>query len=251
MILNLFILEALLSVDNAAVLAVLVKDLPGEDSKKALKWGMWGAYILRGACLFIAGWLVSMWGLKIAGGVYLGYLAISHWTKAKDSVEEDVAQGRSNSKIYKWLRRNLGLSELWVTIILVEIMDLIFSIDNIFASVAMSKEMWVIIVGVVMGITAMRFVAVWFMKLLEKYPSLEGSAYIVILLLGVKLTLSGLADGFTAMAPVKEILEKHTTDLIFSGCMMLIFFIPLLGQKQKPGKVLDLAESVKDDITNA
>lgn len=230
-ILILFILEALLSVDNAAVLAVLVKGLPGDDSKKALKWGMWGAYLLRGACLAIASYLVGLWWLKLLGGLYLVYLAISHWTKAIDSAEEDVMQGRQNSKLYSWLKRNLGLSELWVTIILVEIMDLIFSIDNIFASVAMSNELWVIVTGVFLGIAAMRFVASWFIGLMEKYRSLESSAYIVILLLGLKLMLGGLADNFSALYLIKRILELHVTDLVFSSVMMLIFFVPLLKKK--------------------
>lgn len=234
MILNLFILEALLSVDNAAVLAVLVKDLPGEDSKKALKWGMWGAYILRGACLFIASALVGLWWLKVIGGAYLAYLAISHWTKAVDSAEEDVVKGKS-SRIRQWLQKHTGLSDLWLTIALVEIMDLIFSIDNIFASVAMSNKMWVIIVGVFMGIAAMRFVAVRFIDLMGKYPSLEGSAYVVILLLGLKLALAGFAEYFTVLSGVKEVLNHHYTDLAFSGCMMLIFFLPLLRQRFNGG----------------
>jgi len=231
-ILNLFVLEALLSVDNAAVLAVLVKDLPGNDSKKALKWGMWGAYILRGACLFIASALVKLWWLKCIGGVYLMYLSIGHFTKAKDTLEEDVAEGTSNSKVYAWLKKHTGMSQLWATICLVEIMDLVFSIDNIFASVALSDQMWVIITGVFLGIAAMRFVATWFLKLMQKHPSLEKSAFIVILLLGVKLTLSGLAEWFSVLAPIHHVLEMHMTDLIFSAATMLIFFIPLLYGKK-------------------
>jgi predicted tellurium resistance membrane protein TerC len=50
-ILNLIIIESLLSVDNAAVLATMVMDLPKEQREKALKYGIIGAYVFRGICL--------------------------------------------------------------------------------------------------------------------------------------------------------------------------------------------------------
>ena len=40
---NLIIIESLLSVDNAAVLATMVMDLPEKQRDKALKYGIWCA----------------------------------------------------------------------------------------------------------------------------------------------------------------------------------------------------------------
>jgi predicted tellurium resistance membrane protein TerC len=51
-ILNLFVIESLLSVDNAAVLAIMVMDLPEDQRRKALKYGIFGAYFFRGLCLY-------------------------------------------------------------------------------------------------------------------------------------------------------------------------------------------------------
>lgn len=248
LVLNLFILEALLSVDNAAVLAVLVKGLPMDDSKKALRYGIWGAYILRGACLFIASWLVSLWYLKVLGGLYLIYLAIGHFSKSADTAGEDLIKGEE-SRIYQFFKRNLGLSQLWLTIILVEIMDLIFSIDNIFASVAMTSNYWLIILGVFMGIAAMRWVATWFVGILRKYPSLETSAFIVIGLLGLKLVIAGVASG-VGLLSISTIISARGFDLAFSGVMMLIFIIPILLGRQYTGPILDLADSVDDVLHN-
>jgi predicted tellurium resistance membrane protein TerC len=50
-IFNLILIESLLSVDNAAVLATMVLDLPPEKRKMALRYGIFGAYIFRGLCL--------------------------------------------------------------------------------------------------------------------------------------------------------------------------------------------------------
>lgn len=220
-IVNLFILESLLSVDNAAVLAVMVKDLPDRQKNKALRYGLLGAYVFRGACLFAASWLVKILWLKILGGAYLLYLVYGHFKPGVQTLEEETSA--KDNKIFKFFQR-LGLNRLWATVILVEVMDLAFSIDNIFAAVALSSTFWVIMVGVAFGILAMRFVAGWFVTLITKHPSLETSAFIVIALLGIKLMASGATDylgGLTFM-------QHHTFDLIFSGAMMLIFFIPLL-----------------------
>lgn len=235
-ILNLFIIESLLSVDNAAVLAVMVKDLPSKQKNKALRYGLWGAYLLRGVCLFVASWLVKIVWLKIVGGAYLLYLVYGHFTAANDSIEEKSEP--SESKIFKFARK-LGLSQLWATIILVEIMDLAFSIDNVFAAVALSNNFIVVMVGVAIGILAMRFVAGWFVKLIDKYPSLETSAFVVIALLGFKLIVGGIADYSTPFEALKIIMTSHVFDMIFSAIMMVIFFLPLLF-KNKEIKVVAL-----------
>lgn len=221
MIFNLFILETLLSVDNAAVLAVLVKDLPGNDSKKALRWGIWGAYLLRGLCLLIASFLVKFWILKVIGGAYLCYLYYGHVTSKG---EESATVERKDSVAYIWIKRVTGLSDLWATIFVVEIMDLVFSIDNIFASVALSQSMWIICLGVFIGIAAMRWISGKFVDLMVKYPSLASSAYIVILLLGCKLIFTGIAHWWPAIV---HFVESQMFSLMFSLAMMIIFFWPI------------------------
>ncbi len=225
LIANLVIIESLLSVDNAAVLAVMVKDLPDRQKTKALRYGILGAYLFRGLCLFSAAWLVKIVWLKIIGGAYLLYLVYGHFSEANDTIEE--ASDIKQSRIYNFCMR-LGLNRLFATIILVEIMDLAFSIDNIFAAVALSNVFWVIMTGVGIGILAMRFVAGWFVKMIVKYPQIEKSAFIVIFLLGMKLIVSGITDYSTPFAAISIIFKSHQFDLVFSGSMMIIFFAPIL-----------------------
>jgi YkoY family integral membrane protein len=225
-IFNLFILESLLSVDNAAVLAIMVKDLPGDQKNKALRYGLLGAYAFRGLCLFLASYLVKILWLKILGGLYLLYLVYGHFSPKVDTIEEQEQTPGWALKIKSYFGKKVGI--FWSTIILVEIMDLAFSIDNVFAAVALSSNFWIIMAGVAIGILAMRFVAGWFVSLIQKHPSLEGSAFVVIALLGLKLIASGVIDYIPGTENIKALMENHTFDLIFSGSMMLIFFIPLL-----------------------
>ena len=226
MVLNLVLIESLLSVDNAAILAVMVKDLPVKDRSKALKYGLVGAYVFRGACLLFVTVLVKIIWLKIVGGFYLLYLTYSHFTTKIDSAEEGFDDGKS------WVKKLKGMfGVFWGTVVLVEVMDLAFSIDNVFAAVAMTKNITLIMAGVAIGILAMRFVANYFVALIEKYPSLNSSAFIVIGLLGVKLCLSGVLH--YAKSEYLEFVDSHSFDLVFSTFMMLIFIFPLIGKSEK------------------
>lgn len=226
-ILNLIVIESLLSVDNAAVLATMVMDLPKNQRDKALKYGIIGAYVFRGICLFLAAWLVKIWWLKPLGGLYLLYLAISYFIKKnsnKDEAEEEV--DKSKSWIYK---STVGLvGTFWATVALVEVMDLAFSIDNVFAAVAFTEHIWLIYIGVFIGILAMRFVAQAFVRLMEKFTFLETVAFIVIGLLGVKLT-SSLFTHFFPESPVSHVIEGKQTDLFVSIFTVAIFILPVLS----------------------
>jgi YkoY family integral membrane protein len=226
-ILNLIVIESLLSVDNAAVLATMVLDLPKEQRNKALRYGIIGAYVFRGICLFLAAWLVKIWWLKPLGGLYLLYLAFNYF-KGKSGGEgaEEESVNKNESWIYK---STVGLmGNFWATVALVEVMDLAFSIDNVFAAVAFTDHVFLIYTGVFIGILAMRFVAQAFVKLMEKFTFLETIAFIVIGVLGLKLS-SSLYTHFFPGTPIAEIIEGEKTDLFVSIFTVAIFILPVLS----------------------
>ena len=213
-ILNLVIIESLLSVDNAAVLATMVMDLPKEQKNKALKYGIIGAYVFRGLALLFAAWLVKWWFLKPLGGLYLLYLVWDWWKgKQTESKEDDYIDKKGN-----WLYRiTVGsLGNFWATVALVELMDMAFSIDNVFAAVAFSKNIVVIWIGVFIGILAMRFVAQGFVKLMEKYSFLDTCAFVVIGILGIKLTAS-IYTHFQPCTKFSQFMEGKNACLVSKG----------------------------------
>jgi YkoY family integral membrane protein len=225
-ILNLVVIESLLSVDNAAVLATMVMDLPKEQRDKALKYGIIGAYVFRGVCLFLAAWLVKIWWLKPLGGLYLLYLAFDYFLKKSSSNEGgDEEVDKSKSWIYKSTVGVFGT--FWATVALVEVMDLAFSIDNVFAAVAFTDHIWLIYIGVFIGILAMRFVAQAFVKLMEKFSFLETVAFIVIGVLGIKLTLS-IFTHFYPESAFSRSLEGEQIDMFVSIFTVAIFILPVL-----------------------
>ena len=218
---NLVIIESLLSVDNAAVLATMVGDLPKEQRHKALRYGIFGAYIFRGLCILFASFLIQFWFLKPLGGLYLLYLVYDHF-KARPAHDDDAID-KQKSWFY---RHTLGLfGKFWATVALIELMDLAFSIDNVFAVVAFTDNLILICVGVFIGILAMRLVAQAFVLLMGKYPFLETAAFGVIGLLGLKLMLSLVAH-FRPGHPIGVALESEAADVVITVLTVATFVVP-------------------------
>ncbi len=246
-VLNLIIIESLLSVDNAAVLATMVLGLPKDQRSKALRYGILGAYIFRGICLLFAAVLIQIWWFKPLGGIYLLILAAKYFFSKKKEPDDPLAEIEQGKK--SWLyRKTLGLfGPFWATVILIELMDLAFSIDNVIAANAYTNNIILIWVGVFIGILAMRFVAQGFVRLMERYPFLSTCAYLVITLLGLKLT-SAVYTHFYPCSSFSVFLEgrqhciestgghiphgEHPTvwgDILTSVLSISIFVLPVLS----------------------
>jgi MYXO-CTERM domain-containing protein len=73
----------------------------------------------------------------------------------------------------------------------VELVDLAFAVDSALVAIAFTRVLWVIYVGVFIGILLLRLAAGWFVGLLERYPRFELVAYALVGWAGVKLVLEG------------------------------------------------------------
>ncbi|NUM79156.1 hypothetical protein HUU42_00015 [bacterium] len=172
----LILLEGLLSADNAIVLAVLVMPLPPDQQKKALKYGIIGAFVFRIIAVMLAVYLLHFPIVKIIGGLYLIYLAADHFFRKHPDQER-----RPTPKKF------FGLSAFWSTVIAVELTDIVFSADSILAAVALSNKKWVVITGGIIGIITMRMVAGVFLQIIKKFPKLVDGAYVIVFFIGAKL----------------------------------------------------------------
>lgn len=73
----------------------------------------------------------------------------------------------------------------------------------------------------------MRFVAQAFVKLMTKFTFLEGAAYIVIGILGLKLSLS-IYEHFFPESGLTHFLESSQADVITSILTVGIFIVPII-----------------------
>jgi tellurite resistance protein TerC len=203
-VLQLIFLEGILSIDNAAILGAMVtplssdREVPwpkalakighslrpilGFQRMAALKVGLLGAYLGRGAMLFVASTIIHNPWIKLVGAAYLIRLAFEHL-----GIQGDV-EGYETEGGQRIPERGF-----WATVLMVELMDLAFSVDNVVAAVSLSKELWVVFIGVALGILTMRYAAGLFSQLVEKEPILKEAAYILIFNIGVELILEDLA----------------------------------------------------------
>lgn len=223
-ILNLILIESLLSVDNAAVLATMVMDLPAHERKRALRIGLIFAYIFRGAALVLAGYLIQIDWLKLVGGGYLLFLAIkffyTKWVEHKSRMQE----ARAEAKELKPKKKAFFINQFWSTVVMVEAMDLVFSLDNVLAAVAYTTNIYLVCTGVFIGIITMRLVAGYFVKLMERFPFLDIVAFLVIACLGIRL----VAEYFLTDAKAHANGEHSSFDTWFSIGTMALFFVPIL-----------------------
>jgi len=221
-VLQLIFLEGILSIDNAAVLGALVSPLPddqaipwprflqnfgerinsvlGNQRIAALRVGLLGAYVGRGAMLFITSFLIHNSWIRLVGAAYLIHLAFSQLGDATRGKETEVEK-----------QRTLRSKSFWSVVLTVELMDLIFSIDNVIAAVSLSDEIWVVMLGVGIGILTMRFAAGLFSYAVEREPILKSAAYILVLNIGIQLI-------------IEQIWSVEISDLTRFAISMLIIF---------------------------
>lgn len=183
---TLVIIEGLLSADNALVLAVMVRHLPEKQRKKALFYGLIGAYFFRFLAIGVGVFLIKLWWVKVLGAAYLAWLAIQYFIeKSKGGGTEEEIE---DMKAKGFLMRIFGT--FWGTVIAVELMDIAFSVDSVLAAFGVSEKVWVLLLGGMIGILMMRGIAGVFLKLIERVPELETTAYLLILLIAAKMLLS-------------------------------------------------------------
>lgn len=224
-LLVLIFLEGLLAADNAVVMAVMVKHLPREQQKKALFYGLLGAFVFRFIALFLITILAKYWQIQAIGAAYLLFISIKHIydTKFKKNTEEEENKEKQGSGF-------------WMTVVKVELADIAFAIDSMLAAVAIAITLphlgnmdigginagpfAVMFLGGFVGLVIMRFAAQWFVKVLNSYPSLETAAFLIVGWVGVKLTVLVLCHEQIAVLP-------H--DFAHSTLWKLIFWVVLLG----------------------
>jgi tellurite resistance protein TerC len=203
-IVQLIFLEGLLSIDNAAVLGAMVAPLPnvegvpwpkwlawlghrldpilGAQQDAALKVGLLGAYAGRGLMLLIAHQIIKYPWLTLVGGAYLVYLGIEHL----GSIGSDGDDGEHHI-----VTENAGF---WQVVLMVELADLVFSLDNVVAAVALADHIVVVLIGVALGILALRWAASYFAIMVEKEPILQDAAYVLVLVIGLRFCVEHFLD---------------------------------------------------------
>ncbi|WP_077623525.1 TerC family protein [Sediminibacillus massiliensis] len=220
-------LEGILAADNALVLAIMVKHLPDEQRKKALFYGLAGAFILRFGSLFIISFLVDVWQVQALGAAYLLFISGKNlydiYFKKKNDADVEAKEAKG--------------SGFWMTVLKVEVADLAFAVDSILAAVALAValpvtglpnvgsldggQFAVVLAGGMIGLIIMRFAANVFVKLLHDRPGLEAAAFFIVGWVGVKLVITVLGHDAIHVLP-HDFAHSTTWKIFFYGVLVAI-----------------------------
>lgn len=175
-VVSLIVIEGLLSVDNALAIAAMASHLDEKKRKVAMTVGYAGAYGFRIIALFIADYIIDNHWLMILGAGYLIWLMCAHFAEQKEANPEegDVV--------------NVSHHSFPGTIAMIALLDLSLSFDNVVAAVAFARDnINLVYVGVTIGIITLRLVAGWCIRLIEKHPWLEHTAFLLVGFVGLLL----------------------------------------------------------------
>lgn len=225
---TLVVLEALLSADNALVLAIMVRHLPEEERKKALLYGLGGAFAFRLVAIVFATVVLEQWWLQALGGAYLAFLTVKHFITSSGGDDKKVKKPKGG---------------FWPTVIAVELTDIAFALDSVLAGIAfitLPKEgvqedkVWVVVVGAMIGIVLLRFAAGAFSKLLDRYPGLDHVAYTLVGWVGIKLLSHAFHRAHTLRAVPFAV--PGMSELVFWGGLatILLLGVGMAVAKRKP-----------------
>ena len=189
-LLTLILIEGILSLDNAVVIAAIAYKLPLYLRKKALFIGIASAFFLRALGILAAAYMIQLFWVQLLGGSYLMYLSV-----------KNVCQRDKNHK-----SKPKHIKNFWIAVFMIEITDFLFAIDSILAGLAITgtvfqppklpPKMWLIYLGGMIGLILMRFAANLLTKLIKKFSRLELSAHLIVGWVGLKLLLETVLKNY-------------------------------------------------------
>lgn len=147
-------IDLILSGDNAVVIALAVQKLEGRTRRQAIFWGAMGAVVLRLFFATLVIWFIDdVPLLRAVGGLLLIWIA---WKL--------LFQGDSHDNV-----RSGG--SIWEAIRIIVVADVIMSLDNVLALVAVSGESIALVAfGIVLTIPLIIFGAAILSGLMDRMP---------------------------------------------------------------------------------
>lgn len=153
-LLSIVMIDLFLAGDNAIVIGMAARNLPAHQQKKAIIGGTVGAIVIRAVSTVVVVWLLSLTGLKLAGGFLLIWIAF------KLLVDKGEDEGHVKA----------GMS-LWKAILTIIMADMVMGLDNVLAVAgAAHGDYWLVITGLLISIPIMVYGSTLVIKLMDRFP---------------------------------------------------------------------------------
>jgi YjbE family integral membrane protein len=159
---QIIMIDILLGGDNAVVIALACRQLPGHLRLKGILWGTAGAIVLRVVLIAFALTLLQVPYLKLIGA------ALLMWIGVKLLAPQDE-ENHSNIQ---------GSDKLWAAVKTVIVADLVMSIDNVIAIAGAATgaggehQLTLVIFGLLVSIPIIVWGSQLVLALMDRFPSI-------------------------------------------------------------------------------
>jgi len=152
---SIILIDLVLAGDNAVVIAMAVKNLPGRQRQWGIALGSGGAVLIRVICTFLVAQLLNMQFIKLIGGAVIIWIAVKLLTEGSKE-----CHGRECGSIWQ---------ALWIIVVA----DMSMGIDNMLAVGAASQGNLVLLLfGLALSIPLVVFMSNMLSKLMDRYPAI-------------------------------------------------------------------------------
>jgi len=153
-VLSIVLIDLVLAGDNAVVIAMAVRNLPGKQRLWGIALGAGAAVVVRVIATFLVAQLLNIQFIKLVGGAVIIWIAVKLLSEGADEECEDKECG-----------------SIWQAVWIIIVADMSMGIDNMLAVGAASHgNLFLLLFGLVLSIPFVVFMSNILSKLMNKYP---------------------------------------------------------------------------------
>lgn len=201
-----YLIELSLSIDNIFVIAVIFSSfrIPQKYQHRVLFWGIIGAIVFRGLMIAFGVMIINKftWSMYVFGA-FLIFTAMKMLFS-----KEDAEFDPKHSPVYKFLGKIVPIhhhiegenffiklngkrfaTPLFVSLVVIEVMDVLFAIDSVPAILAITSDPFLVFSSNIFAILGLRSMYFFLANMLAKFSYLEYSLIAILTFVGLKLLL--------------------------------------------------------------
>ena len=223
-VLQIILIDILLSGDNAVVIALACRNLPEDQRRRGIFWGVGGAIGLRVVLTFFAVTLLTLSYVKLVGAVLLMWIGIKLVLPQKEVSGHEIEAAGS----------------LLAAIRTIIIADFVMSLDNVIAVAAAARDsVFLLIFGLALSIPLMVWASQLILRLMDRFP---------VIILGGGALLGWIALSMAISDPVvKPALEPVQSWLSWLAPMLGALTVIVVGKwcaARKPVRAREIVDLV-------